>query len=116
MFGLTHITNLVGGTEITSVLYQVLLCIFFGVFYAAVYLRKGNVWVLCLFHFGHDLLAFMGAAGVKANGVTDLPDWITVFIVVIEFCLCLYGFFLIRKAKRQEIIDIWNYKWSRETA
>ena len=33
-------------------------------------------------------------------------------IAAAEFGLCLYGFFfLLRKAKRQEIIDLWAYKW-----
>ena len=112
MFGLTHITNALGGS-ITTALCQAVLCIFMGVFYAAIYLRKGNVWTLCLFHFLHDLLTFMAGSGFDINGVTELPDWITIYIAVIEFKLCLFGFFYIRKAKRQEIVDLWNYKWSR---
>ena len=115
MFGLTHITNLVGKNGISDTLIQVVLCIFFGVFYTAVYLRNGNVWVLCLFHFIHDLLAFMAVAGLESLGLTELPDWISIYIGVIEFGLCLYGFYLIRKSKRQEIIDLWDYKWSRGT-
>ena len=84
-----------------------------GVFYAAIYLRKGNVWVLCLFHFVHDLLTFMAAAGAAAYETMEMPDWITILIAAIEFGLCLCGFFYIRRSKRQEIIDLWNYKWSR---
>lgn len=113
LFGLTHMTNLTDGKAITDTLYQVMLCIFTGVFFAAIYLRKGNVWVLCLFHFIHDTLAFMGVAGMTAKGIGELPDWTAIFIAVLEFMLCLYGFFLIRKKKRQEIIDFWDYKWSR---
>ena len=112
LFGLTHITNVLGN-ELIDTLYQVVLCILTGVFYAAIYLRKGNVWVLCLFHSVHDILTFMASAGVTAKGVTEIPDWYLTFVVAIEFVLCLYGFFLIRKAKRQEIIDLWDYKWSR---
>lgn len=114
LFGLTHLSNLIGEKAVLDTLYQVLLCIFTGVFFAAIYLRKGNVWVLCLFHFIHDALAFMGIAGLTARGINNLPDWIAVYIAVIEFILCLYGFYLIRKQKRQEIIDLWDYKWSRD--
>lgn len=114
MFGLTHITNAISGYEITSALLQTLLCIFTGVFYASIYLRKGNVWVICLFHFVHDLLTFMAAESVTVLGVKELPDWITIYIAALEFVLCLCGFFYIRKSKRQEIIDLWNYKWSRD--
>ena len=116
MFGLTHITNLVGEKDVTDTLIQVLLCVFFGVFFTAIYLRKGNVWVLCLFHFIHDLLAFMGVAGFAAKGIAELPDWITFYLAATEFGLCLYGFFLIRKSKRQEIIELWDYKWSRRAS
>ena len=112
LFGLTHITN-VFGSELLDTLYQVVLCIFAGVFFAAIYMRKGNVWVPCLFHAVHDILTFMASAGTAAKGVTEIPDWYIPFVVAIEFVLCLYGFFLIRKAKRQEIIDLWDYKWSR---
>lgn len=112
LFGLTHITNIFG-KELTSTLYQIILCILMGVFFAAIYLRKGNVWVLCLFHAVHDILTFMGSAGITAKGVTEIPDWYIPFVVAIEFVLCLYGFFLLRKAKRQEIVDLWDYKWSR---
>lgn len=114
MFGLTHITNVGSGYEIVSALLQVVLCIFMGVFYASIYLRKGNVWVICLFYFIHDLLTFMAAESITVLGVTELPDWIMIYIAAIEFVLCLCGFFYIRKTKRQEIIDLWNYKWSRD--
>ena len=114
MFGLTHITNAIDGREITTALLQVLLCIFTGVFFASVYLRKGNVWVICLFHFVHDVLTFMAAESITVLGVKELPDWITIYIAAIEFALCLCGFFYIRRSKRQEIIDLWNYKWSRD--
>lgn len=113
LFGLTHLTNIIGGKPVFDILYQVMLCIFTGVFYAAVYLRKGNVWVLCLFHFLHDFLAFMSVDGLAAKGISQLPDWIAVFIAVIEGLLCLYGLYLLRKEKRKEIIGLWDYKWSR---
>lgn len=116
LFGLTHLTNIFSGKPLFDVAYQVLLCIFTGVFFAAIYLRKGNVWILCLFHFLHDFLAFMGVNGLAAVGVTDFPDWMAVYIAVLEGVLCLYGFYLLRKAKRKEIIRLWDYKWSRDSA
>ncbi|MBQ8665801.1 MAG: CPBP family intramembrane metalloprotease [Lachnospiraceae bacterium] len=113
LFGLTHLSNLAGGSPLTDILYQVLLCILSGVFYSAVYLRKGNVWVLCLVHFVHDLLALMAVKGVKDNGVESIPDFVAVCIVIIEAALCVYGFYLLRKSRRGEITGLWNRKWSR---
>ncbi|MBQ8665786.1 MAG: CPBP family intramembrane metalloprotease [Lachnospiraceae bacterium] len=115
LFGLTHLTNLVNGDQVTNILYQVMLTLFFGVFFSAVYLRKGNVWVLCLMHFAHDLLSFMAIKGVEENGVKDIPNWTAVCIAVFEACLCVYGFYLLRKSERAEIIKLWDHKWSRES-
>ena len=114
LFGLTHLTNLVNGDPVTDILYQVMLSMFFGVLFAAVYLKKGNVLVLCLVHFAHDLLSFMAIKGVEENGVKDLPDWSAVCIAVLEACLCVYGFYLLRKSERGEIIKLWDRKWSRD--
>ena len=114
LFGLTHLSNLVNGDPVTDILYQVMLTIFFGVFFAAVYLRKGNVWVLCLIHFAHDFLSFMAIKGVDESGVKELPDWTAVCIAVFEGCLCVYGFYLLRKSRRGEIVALWDHKWSRE--
>lgn len=114
LFGFTHLSNIARGTAATDVVYQVLLCIFSGVFYSAVYLRKGNVWILCLVHFIHDLLALMAVKGVYDNGVQSIPDWVAVCIAIVEACLGAYGFYLLRKSKRGEIIEQWNRKWSRD--
>ncbi|MBQ9605602.1 MAG: CPBP family intramembrane metalloprotease, partial [Lachnospiraceae bacterium] len=84
LFGFTHLTNLVNGNPVTDILYQVILTVLTGVFFAAVYLRRGNVWVVCLVHFAHDLLAFMAIKGVDENGVKDIPNWTAVCIAILE--------------------------------
>ena len=111
LFGLTHLANGIGD-DVIAALEQTVLTVFFGIFYAAVYLCKGNVWVSCFFHVVHDLLAFMAVAGMA--GIGELPDWTVVYMMFIEFILSLIGFYYLRKEKRQEIIDLWDYKWSRK--
>ena len=66
-------------------------------------------------HFAHDLLSFMAIKGIEENGVKELPDWTAVCIAVFEACLCVYGFYLLRKSERAEIIKLWDHKWSRES-
>ncbi len=113
MFGITHMGNLFSGGKLTDILYQVLLSTLFGCFFGAVYMRKGNVWVLAPVHMLHDMLSFSNAYGLKNAGVDSLPNWLAVIIAVVEFGLCVYGFYLVRPARREEITDLWDRKWSR---
>ncbi len=114
LFSATHLTNVAGGFKVTDVLYQSALCIFFGFFFGAVYLRMGNVWVLAIVHVVHDMLVFSNLHGMEKLGSTELPVWTSVVIFLCELALGVYGYFLLRKSKREEIIKLWDYKWSRE--
>ncbi len=113
LFGLTHLSNTLGSGEIVDSIYQAALTICFGYFFAAVYLRTGFVWVPVLFHMAHDMLVFSNLYGLDKYGITELPNWISVVIFVFEAALGVYGFFLLRKSKREEIVNLWNHKWSR---
>ncbi len=42
--------------------------------------------------------------------IEDFSDRVVVCVGVMESLLSLYGLFLVRKSKRQEIIDQWDYK------
>ncbi len=112
-FSLTHLTNISVNSDVGSLLTQVLLTMFFGFFYSAVYLRTGNIWPLILVHALHDLLAFSASEGVTAMGVEEFPDWTTGFLIVIEAALAVWGLYLLRKSKRAEILELWDRKWSR---
>ena len=112
-FSLTHLTNLGTMSSIGSLLTQVLLSVFFGIFFSAVYLRTGNVWPLIIAHSLHDILGFSTSAGVVAMGVTEFPDWTTGYLIVIEAAMAICGLYMLRKSKRAEIIELWDRKWSR---
>ena len=91
---------------------QALLAFFMGVFLSAVYLRTGNIWPLILIHSLHDILTSSAIEKMTAHGA-DFPDWITALLCVIEGILLVSGFYLLRKSKRAEIIELWNRRWSR---
>lgn len=114
MFGLTHITNAVGGGKITDFIYQAVLSVFFGYFFSAVYLRKGNVWALILAHSVYDILALSYVQGLYNVGIKKLPDQVAVVIFAVELMLGAYGYFLIRRSKRKEILEFWKSKWGNE--
>jgi membrane protease YdiL (CAAX protease family) len=113
VFSLTHLTNYGEMSSVGSLLSQVLLTVFFGIFTGAVYLRTGNIWPLIIAHSLHDILGFSTSAGVVAMGVTEFPDWTTGYLFVIEAALAVCGLYMLRKSKRAEIIELWNRKWSR---
>ncbi len=113
LFGMTHLTNVINGRAFQDVAEQSLLAVFWGLFMGAVYIRKGNVWVIAFVHALHDLLAFSGAHGLSAAGIDVFPTWAGVVVYVLEIGLGLVGVFLIRKSKRQEILELWDRKWSR---
>ena len=112
-FGLTHVTNLVDSRNLSTTLIQTLLTLFMGTFLSSVYLRTGNIWPLILCHSLHDILTFSGGEKMSALGV-EFPDWITVFLCVLEAGLFICGLYMLRKSKRDEIIELWNKRWSRD--
>jgi membrane protease YdiL (CAAX protease family) len=113
-FSLIHVGNLVQDWALTDGLIQIMLTLFFGVFFSAVYLRTGNIWMLIIMHSLHDILATSAGNRLDALGM-GLPDWITAVICLIELFLCICGIYMLRKSKRAEIIALWDRKWSRET-
>ena len=113
-FSLIHLTNSVTDMDLVSVLEQMLLTFFLGVFFGAVYIRTGNIWPLILGHSLHDIITFSAKAKLSLLGM-DLPDWFVVLITVIEAGLLISGLYMLRKSKRSEIITLWNKRWSLDT-
>ena len=114
-FSLTHLTNVGSIDEVSTLLLQVLMTVFFGFFFSAVYLRTGNIWPLIIAHSLHDLLSFSSDEGLLAYGMADLPDWTIGYIGVLEAALAVCGLYMLRKSKRAEIIELWDRKWSRSS-
>ena len=106
-FGLIHITNIFGSKP-TDTLAQVVISIFFGVFFSAVYVRTGSIWAVLIGHTLHDLL--VSSATVYTP---ELPDIVIAEFIIVEGILAIYAMYLIRKEKRPEIIALWDRKWNR---
>ncbi|MCR5101500.1 MAG: CPBP family intramembrane metalloprotease [Butyrivibrio sp.] len=113
MFGLVHLTNGISG-NITGSILQSVLSVLWGYFFSAVYLRNGNICVLAIAHTLYDMLVFSNANGLEKVGISVLPDWIQVVYIILESALAIYGYFLLRKSKREEILKFWDHKWSRD--
>ena len=109
-FGLLHGVNLFSGAAVGITLLQIAAAGCIGVFLCAVFLRSGNLWMPILIHTLHDVLSLLflpgGAVLTQAVQADDLLD------LLLTVCLGVVGIYMIRKSKRQEIVNLWQEKWS----
>ncbi|MBR6484399.1 MAG: CPBP family intramembrane metalloprotease [Clostridiales bacterium] len=115
-FGLTHMVNALAGANPVSTALQSIYAIGVGMAFGAVYLRTGNILPCIIGHLSLDFLEFVRGDLGESNGLMmglGIGDWITVLAAVIG---AVIGLYLIRKARRQDIIDVWNEKWAGESS
>ena len=111
LFSLVHLGNIFGGANLTITVLQLISSLCAGLFFGAVYLRSGSLWPTIVLHTLHDIVAFLDIStvseGIMTRGVRldDLPD---LLLAVILGCV---GLWLVRPAKRGEILAIWRRKW-----
>ena len=107
LFGAVHMINLSAGVTLISALMQSLVAMFCGFFFAAAYLRGGNIWVMIFLHalvdsgglFAAAFLADDTTAADAINGLNPdtwyvLPIFYTVLTVI-----------LLRKSKIPEALE-----------
>lgn len=114
IFGLVHFANMGNGAGFVDTLFQVIVAIGFGVMFAAVYLRTGNILLCMILHTAHDLLVFMIVGVTSSSGViqgTSGFDMVT--DLVIGVLGVVVGTYLIRKSVRADIVEVWKERWSR---
>lgn len=113
-FGLIHASNIIIGASIPITIMQVVAAGLMGVLFCAVYLRSGNILIPMLMHFITDTICFMDSTQVSERGVMIAK---LSFINFVDTAVCIVlaaiGIYLIRPAKRAEIIALWDKKFSR---
>lgn len=115
LFGLVHGANAISGAAITATVYQVFYSICIGFFFGAVFLRTGSMWPTIILHTLMDFSAFlfmdMGGAGLMTEELTiGLDFFVTLGLSVL---LVLLGLLMLRKSKREQIMQLWNRKWGK---
>lgn len=111
LFSLMHLGNLFGGASISITVLQLVSSLCAGLFLGAIYLRGGNLWPCIVVHTLHDIVAFLDIStvsdGIMARSfqLNDLPD------LLLAFVLGGVAIWLVRPAKRDEILAIWRGKW-----
>ena len=116
LFSLVHATNIFAGAAVSSTIAQLFSALGTGLLLCAIYLRCGNIIPSMIIHFLYDVYALMNAdsvteTGIMANGLSARDIFINVLLFVIEAGIAC---FLLRKAVRGDIIEIWKKKWNKQ--
>ena len=105
LFGVAHIFNLITGrlplfANITQIIYSV----FFGVIFAACFLRNNSIWPVMLMHAAVDLgggLRHIAVEGSQIAVANNTPAQ-AITALMITLPLFLYGLFILRKVAPDE--------------
>ncbi len=114
LFGVTHLTNVVTGLPPLYIVLQFFLTVLIGFFFSAVYMRTGSICSVIIVHSLHDIVTFSGGSAVTLVDGATLPDWTTFVFFALNLCLAVFGCYIIRPAKRKEIVALWDYRWNRD--
>ena len=106
VFGALHMGNLLNGVTLQGALSQTLGAFGTGVLFCAIYLQGGSIWVMALIHSLMNAAGTVDALFINAESISSVindMDGITQFIYLIpNFLMAAY---LLRKSKRQKILD-----------
>jgi len=105
IFGIMHLSNLLGGAPLDETLLQIFYAFAFGVLFAAVYVRCKNIWAVVLLHAFFDFCSsapeILTPVVASEINLTDTNSLIIIAVVsVVAVCI---GLFLIRKSKMADI-------------
>jgi membrane protease YdiL (CAAX protease family) len=103
IFGLVHMSNIFIGAEVVPVIVQSIGCVTGGLFFAALYLRCGNIWVPVLIHALLDLAGLFGTVFSYGSTVAAISStsWSSLFG---EIPYVIVAVFLLRPSKCKEIL------------
>ncbi len=112
LFGLSHLSNVMMGADLSRTIQQFLTSAIAGLFYTAIYLRCGTILPCMLYHSFHDIINLLflatnsSGAMVKAATTSDLIAQI--LFSGLELGLALW---LLRPAVFEEVRELWDRKW-----
>lgn len=106
LFGFIHLTNILVGVDIFSVIIQSVAAMGIGFYLAAVYLRGGSLWALIIMHSLADAASLFFSTFTLDNGnAIDAMNSMSLINLTPFFIFTLLGTFLLRKEKCDEIIE-----------
>lgn len=102
LFGIVHLLNLFSEPQmLVSTIDQVFYSIFIGVFFAAIYLRTNNIWLVAFYHFLYNIVTELPVIfykiPVEAAVDQSIPD--AVLNIAVSSSFLFVGLFIARKRK-----------------
>lgn len=113
VFGLIHMSNIVAGAALSGAIVQSVNAVCMGLFFAAIYLRSGNILLTMMFHALHDVIAVTDPA--QTTGVftaSSFSAFDLVFMGAIAGAYVCAAIYLLRKSKWEEIKATWANIWA----
>lgn len=101
VFGVIHLINLVGA-GVWETLLQVCYASAVGILFGAIYLRTKNIVALIV---SHSFVDFMAELFVETEQTVEVSTFSITSSIVIIAVFTVFGLYLVRKEKRQEIED-----------
>lgn len=114
IFGLIHFSNTLLGAPVGVTIIQVIMAIGTGTFFAAFYLRTGNILLCIILHAVHDALCFMIVGGTENGIMQTISTYDAITSVIVGIVGAVVGTYMIRKAARADIVKVWKERWSVE--
>lgn len=112
LFSLLHASNLFVGAALGSTVLQLITSFGFGLLFCAVFLRTGSLLPCMVIHTIHDIVSFLNVVSYSDGVIQSemsILDWVlNVGTAVLMIGLAIY---MIRPAKRKEILALWADKW-----
>lgn len=114
-FALAHGLNLLAGASSSATLFQLFYAFCTGVLFSAVMLRTGSIWPGVILHalinFSALLTMDMSNGGILAAELTlDASFWCA---AAASLALVGWSAYLLRPARQDEVVALWNRKWCR---
>lgn len=110
IFGLIHLINIVSGATVGLTITQVCYALGLGMVFAAVYIRTGSLLPGILLHSLIDISSTLSASQQETIVLVG-EDIIVLPLVIMGLLFFLYGSFLLRPSKKEEILSLWKSKW-----
>jgi membrane protease YdiL (CAAX protease family) len=92
LFGLTHAMNAITGKDMLSIVMQICYAAAIGFAYAALVLKKGNLWLLVLAHILIDFVNF-----IQKPGFTLSSFWQSSIIGFLTIIFTGYGIYIMQQ-------------------
>ena len=108
IFGLLHLINFfMGRYTLLSTLAQITFGTFFGVFFAACFLRTRSIWPVIFTHALFDLCGNLNEITLNSHfgKVQETTLQGALVVVAVTLPLLLYGLFILRKVEPNHVMD-----------